>query len=244
MGGAVSGAFSGVLQTEMSGGGLGQNVLLGVASGAVMSGLAWGASSTPLSEASAQGDGAAQKGGGGFVRAPSGASSADIDAIEGYIDTARDYEALGLRTEGSEYRQLAINKAIDVYGIETGLTTDIVYDSSLQSEGEFDKGLVRVGPQAFRNAGYLGSTIAHEAEVHGYQYFTGNLAMSGTAGRALNEAEAYSYEVINAKRFGLNAYDLYSVQSRALANEWRATIGGYGGAISSGSYTVRPGDRY
>jgi RHS repeat-associated protein len=167
---------------------------------------------------------------------------AGVAAIQRLIDSARDYEALGLKLEGWQYRQAAIDKAIEVYGIETALTNSIKYDPFLSEVGRYDRGDVRIGPQAFNSPGYLGSSIAHEAEVHGHQYFEEREARYGTGGRFLNEAEAYQYEVINAQRFGLNPYEVRELNKSALSNAWDAAHSGYSQQVATGTYTTKPAD--
>jgi hypothetical protein len=68
---------------------------------------------------------------------------------------------------------------------------------------------VFVGPTAFSSWGMLGSTLAHEVEVHCRQNFPlivlkDQLGLDGTVEA---EREAYEYEIQNAGRFGLDHRD-------------------------------------
>ncbi len=65
---------------------------------------------------------------------------------------------------------------------------------------------VEIGPSAFLSWSLLGSTLAHELEVHCQQNFTlinimDALGMNGTQKA---ERAAYLHEISNAKRFGLD----------------------------------------
>lgn len=75
--------------------------------------------------------------------------------------------------------------------------------------------LVFIGPEAFTSWGLLGSTLAHEIEVHCRQNF---LAIhlqniSGFDGTGMAEREAYRYELANSTRFGLAQYDQDLIRS-------------------------------
>lgn len=75
--------------------------------------------------------------------------------------------------------------------------------------------LVLIGREAFSSWGMLGSTLAHEIEVHCRQNFLAihlqNLA--GFDGTGMAEREAYRYELANAERFGLASYDRELIRS-------------------------------
>ncbi len=73
----------------------------------------------------------------------------------------------------------------------------------------FGKTQVYIGPSAFANWAMLGSTLAHEVEVHCLQNFPmifikDRLGLDGTSDA---EREAYRYEIANASRFGLSGRD-------------------------------------
>jgi hypothetical protein len=74
---------------------------------------------------------------------------------------------------------------------------------------------VYIGPEAFTSWALLGSTLAHEIEVHCRQNFLAihfqNLAGFDGIGDA--EREAYSYELNNSRRFGLSEFDQHLIRS-------------------------------
>lgn len=72
-----------------------------------------------------------------------------------------------------------------------------------------DKSEVTIGPAAFTSWALLGSTIAHEVEVHCHQNFMLIFLMDGMGLDGTGEAErqAYFHELKNASRFGLAAQD-------------------------------------
>jgi len=75
--------------------------------------------------------------------------------------------------------------------------------------------VVYIGKEAFASWALLGSTLAHEIEVHCRQNFLAihfqNL--SGFDGTGLAEREAYRYELAHAERFGLQQYDRELISS-------------------------------
>jgi hypothetical protein len=79
----------------------------------------------------------------------------------------------------------------------------------------FSPASVYVGPEAFTSWALLGSTLAHEIEVHCRQNFLSihfqSLAGIDSVGEA--EREAYAYEIANANRFGLSDYERNLIQS-------------------------------
>lgn len=90
-----------------------------------------------------------------------------------------------------------------------------LFDSELKDRGLtvksswFGKTQVYIGPSAFANWAMLGSTLAHEVEVHCRQNFPlifikDRLGLDGTSDA---EREAYRYEITNASRFGLSGRD-------------------------------------
>jgi hypothetical protein len=112
--------------------------------------------------------------------------------------------------------QASINLAMKNYGIKIpGTIKGPFYDPKLEDRGlTIRRGvtsdpIVYVGPEAFSSWPLLGSTLAHEIEIHCRQNFLAihfqNLA--GFDGTTIAEREAYRYELANAQRFGLNQYD-------------------------------------
>jgi hypothetical protein len=75
--------------------------------------------------------------------------------------------------------------------------------SSLDSQVTPNKIFAYIGPAAFESTGWLGSSIAHEAEAHGNQARTGTW-YTDTTGSTLNEAQAWFYEYTQRGRFGIS----------------------------------------
>lgn len=94
-----------------------------------------------------------------------------------------------------------------------------VYDASLSDRGitsinGFDKDRrVKIGPGAFTSWGMLGSTLAHEIEVHGKQNFSliRFKDLIGLQGTVDAEREAYLHEVKHSTRFGLTPMEINSI---------------------------------
>ncbi len=93
--------------------------------------------------------------------------------------------------------------ALDLTIADRGLTT-------LTNRGKL---LVTVGPGAFTSWGLLGSTLAHELEVHCQQNFTMIRFMDffGFEGTHNAEREAYHHELSQADRFFLTPDDRLSI---------------------------------
>ncbi len=112
--------------------------------------------------------------------------------------------------------QEAIDQAMEIFKIaKPDDASHPVFDPELKDRGLTVKSSwlgrtqVFIGPSAFTSWGMLGSTLAHEVEVHCRQNFPvifmrDQLGMDGTAEA---EREAYRYEIQNAARFGLNGRD-------------------------------------
>lgn len=73
---------------------------------------------------------------------------------------------------------------------------------------------VKVGVGAFGSWALLGSTLAHEIEVHCHQNFSWIKFrdLVGLEGTKWAEREAYTHEIDNAKRFGLDAFDVENIE--------------------------------
>ena len=160
--------------------------------------------------------------------------------VQADIDEAHMFRELHLYADANQCFQQAINDAVSAYGIDTSAANGVYFDPTETDEGVTDfNRTVRIGPSAFQDAGYLGSTIGHEAEVHAFQNLDDNLAVNGTSGRDLNEAQAYQYELDNSGRFGLNQSEIAWIQGRYDLYSQAAINGGYGAQIAYGTYTVR-----
>jgi hypothetical protein len=108
--------------------------------------------------------------------------------------------------------QASIDTALAIYGIE--LPHESAYpilDLSLTDRGVTTRRPlsnsveIKIGPAAFSSWGLLGSTLAHEIEVHARQNFFLIYMMDivGLDGTGEAERQAYLHELRNAKRFGL-----------------------------------------
>ena len=115
-----------------------------------------------------------------------------------------------------ELSQKSIDLALAVYNIRIpNGTAHPRLDASLKDRGltlrslAFDDAMVTIGPAAFESWALLGSTLAHELEVHCQQNFFVIFLMDtvGLDGTGEAERQAYMHELKNAKRFGLKAVD-------------------------------------
>jgi hypothetical protein len=112
--------------------------------------------------------------------------------------------------------QESIDLALVMYGIEVPAGADHpVLDARLKDRGLTsrmafaEKATVAIGPAAFTSWALLGSTLAHELEVHCHQNFFFIYVMDavGLDGTGEAERQAYVHELRNAKRFGLDVVD-------------------------------------
>ena len=110
--------------------------------------------------------------------------------------------------------QKSIDLALTIYGINVPATAAYpVFNRNLDDRGLSstfawdDKIHVEIGPSAFASWGMLGSTLAHELEVHCLQSFTliSIMDILNLDGTARAERQAYLHELRNAQRFGLSA---------------------------------------
>ena len=118
--------------------------------------------------------------------------------------------------------QDAINMAIDLFEIQIPKNVKGPFFSSKLEDrgltlrrGVLSDAIVYIGPEAFSSWSLLGSTLAHEIEIHCRQNFLAihfqNL--SGFDGTGMAEREAYNYELHQAERFGLSAYERDLIRS-------------------------------
>lgn len=110
----------------------------------------------------------------------------------------------------------SVNVALAMYGIEIPDNVDEpTFDPKLIDRGLTIKRAwhhqteVKVGQAAFTSWALLGSTLAHELEVHCRQNFfvISLLDRFGLEGTAIAERQAYKHELIMADRFGLSQED-------------------------------------
>ncbi len=143
-----------------------------------------------------------------------------IKREERYSQIIRLTEPMSLPTANPSVSQESIDLALKLYDIripegashpkldlrltDRGMTT--LYGANSRLE-------VLIGPGAFASWGLLGSTLAHELEVHCRQSFTWIrlLDMVGLEGTMHAERSAYVHELNEARRFGLNRTELASI---------------------------------
>jgi len=112
--------------------------------------------------------------------------------------------------------QESIDLALSYYNIRIPVgTSHPRLDLDLADRGltlrslAFSDAIVTIGPAAFESWALLGSTLAHEIEVHCQQNFAIIFLMDavGLDGTGEAERQAYLHELKNAPRFGLNVVD-------------------------------------
>jgi hypothetical protein len=119
--------------------------------------------------------------------------------------------------------QHAIHRAIDVYDIDVSrVPSGVQYCGPGDMRGRngatyLDRnGVVRVeiGDDAFVSAARLGSTIAHEVEVHVNRHLVHGLGYPPADEQCalIYEVEAYDYELASKDRFGLSAPEVELLQ--------------------------------
>ena len=75
-------------------------------------------------------------------------------------------------------------------------------------------GSVRIGPAAFRRTpGWLASTIGHEVEIHVNQQAMKGRWWTDTQGTAIQEVQAYQYEIRSALRFGVSVSEYQLIRT-------------------------------
>jgi hypothetical protein len=112
----------------------------------------------------------------------------------------------------------AIKRAIKMFAISVpkGIGP-ITYDHRLPDRGltVWRNGKIRVtiGRKAFASWGILGSTLAHELEVHARQNFRLIAAaeMIGLPGKKWAERQAYDYEISSSRRFRLSQIEIQRI---------------------------------
>jgi hypothetical protein len=121
-----------------------------------------------------------------------------------------------------ELGQASINIALSAFGIEIPKNVKGPFFSAKLEDrgltlkrGVVSDSVVYIGPEAFSSWSLLGSTLAHEIEIHCRQNFLAihfqNIA--GFDGTGLAEREAYNYELHQADRFGLSDYERDLIKS-------------------------------
>ena len=121
-----------------------------------------------------------------------------------------------------ELDQKSVDLALAMYNIyvpshvEAPKFDPLLEDRGLTTLRGWGKKLeVAVGPAAFESWGLLGSTLAHEIEVHCQQNFTVIQLkdMVGMSGTFAAEREAYLHELEHADRFDLSSSEYESIKA-------------------------------
>ncbi len=116
-----------------------------------------------------------------------------------------------------ELSQDSIDLAIVMFGIKLPpgaaypkFERDLVDRGVTVKSNFLDYNRVVIGPAAFSSWGVLGSTLAHELEVHCEQSFFAVWLLDwlGLGGTELAERHAYLHEIKNKKRFGLKGSEV------------------------------------
>jgi hypothetical protein len=130
-------------------------------------------------------------------------------------------ETDALRCEVARLRNRALELAVVVYHIDLsglrrlhGRLAYVPSDATGREGGADDQHDIRITAAAFRSAAWLGSTLAHEAEVHVNRHIALGLVHVGEDEAAREEIEAYDYELANAGRFGLTEDELRDIRGR------------------------------
>ena len=131
--------------------------------------------------------------------------------------------ASGLPSGRPPLGQSSIDMAMEYYGIKVpyGVLWPS-YDATEEGRGLTRIGLlgiwgsvrVTIGNPAFESWGLLGSTLAHELEVHCRQSFVriALLDSLGLGGTTLAEREAYRYEMASSVRFGTSKIERHDMR--------------------------------
>lgn len=118
------------------------------------------------------------------------------------------------------FSQDSIDRAMDLFEIDVPANVQWpTIDPDLLDRGvtiidPMGHRTIRIGPAGFASWGILGSTLAHEVEVHGTQSFLWikGLDRLGLDGTALAEREAYLHEIKGASRFGLSRSEVQGIR--------------------------------
>ena len=121
-----------------------------------------------------------------------------------------------------EWGQESVDVAMAMYGIKIPPHVGTPeFDANLEDRGVTimngwgQKLVVKVGPAAFESWALLGSTLAHEIEIHCEQSFLLIRLMDtvGFSGTLSAEREAYMHEISNRERFNLSEYEIANIRN-------------------------------
>jgi hypothetical protein len=137
----------------------------------------------------------------------------------------------------------ALQKAMEVYGVDKSQAKKIVYDPTLVDEEATtsSSGKVRVGDVAFSSPGWLASSTAHETEVHVNKQGKAGKWYEGTMGTAIQEVQAYDHELENAHKYNLSEAEIKELKKRRKAY-YDELNGDYKKQADEGKYDMKPGE--
>jgi len=149
-------------------------------------------------------------------------------------------EVQDLITSGK--KEEALQKAMEVYGVDKSQAKKIVYDSSVSGEAETSKdGTITVGDKSFSSPGWLASSAAHEAEVHVNKQAKAGKWYTGPMGTAIQEVQAYDHELANAHKYNLTEAEIKDLKKRRKAY-YDQLNGDYKKQAEGGNYDMKPGE--
>ena len=169
-----------------------------------------------------------------------------VRAAEAVADAAKAAKAAAVKEVqdliDSGKKQEAMDKAIAAFGIDNSHVKSMTYDSSVSGEAVTSKdGSVRVGDEAFRDAGWLGSSLGHEIEIHVNEQAEKGNWYTGAMGTALQEVQAYDYEIANADRYGTTKENLEDLEKRREDN-YNQLSDEYKKRADAGNYEMKKGE--
>jgi hypothetical protein len=162
-----------------------------------------------------------------------------IDALKAEKEKlAEKAEIVQNKIDRYEYRD-AMKAAIEQYGIDVSDVKGIPkFDKELRRlEGKTSGNReVTIGRAAFSSAGYLASSIGHEAQ-HAKQVAEGRWYTGiSSQGEAINEIESYDWELKNASKHGLTEQEINIIKGRR--QEWMDELEpAYKQRVEEGDYT-------
>jgi hypothetical protein len=134
----------------------------------------------------------------------------------------KDYSIKSLPEGAPSQDQGSIDLAMKIFDVQTYNCSHPKFDPNLLARGETRasglllalKQEVFIGPDAFESWGVLGSTLAHELEVHCRQNISLVTIKDVLKLDGIREAEfeAYQHEIEQAQRFQLTPEELQMIQ--------------------------------
>lgn len=136
----------------------------------------------------------------------------------------------------------AIQKAIEVYGVDKSQAKKIVYDASVTGEAETSQdGTITVGDKSFSSPGWLASSAAHESEVHVNKQGKAGKWYTGPMGTAIQEVQAYDHEIANAHKYNLTTAEIAELKKRRL-DYYNQLDADYKKRADEENYDMKPGE--